>query len=73
MRPCSIPTATAPLRASWNARRRRSGRDVLLDSIERGALIFINEEDRLAIRDALNAAGRTVPEVLAEPSFPPEA
>ena len=51
----------------------RRFRDVLLDNIERGALIFVNEEDRAAGRAALAKASRTIPDALAEPGFRPEA
>jgi hypothetical protein len=48
-------------------------REVLLDSLERGALILVNEEARVAAREALASAGRTIPGVLARPGFPPKA
>ena len=69
---------TVPIQAiqAMSREEQTSGRpfgEVLLDAIERGALIFINEEARVAIREALAAAGRTIPAVLAKPGFPPEA
>jgi hypothetical protein len=69
---------TVPIQAiqAMSREQRASGRefrDVLLDNIERGALIFVDEEDRAAGRAALARAGRTIPDVLAESGFRTEA
>jgi hypothetical protein len=71
--PGTVPIQAIQALSREQQASRRNFRDVLLDNIERGALIFIDEEDRVAIREALAAAGRTVPKTLAEPGFPPGA